>query len=224
MMFGSSSTIRMRAAIATASTVGARTDPGTAIENLAPASATFSAQIRPPAADSSPRVIERPMPVPNDACARRSAAIEALEQMLELARIEAGPAIGHRDVQAVPFDLGLHENLAVLRRVVRGVLEHVRQRHRCQPWIDLHLHLGVRIHAQRVPVERMPDVRHRGVDDVGGGDPLPLDADRLGVDARHVEDVLEQPGQPIELRHRGARLRTPLLGREIRRGGSRPRR
>ena len=48
-------------------TVAARTGPGTTIVNRAPAPGTFSAQTRPPAAASSPRVIESPMPVPNDA-------------------------------------------------------------------------------------------------------------------------------------------------------------
>ena len=64
-------------------------------------------------------------------------------------------------------------------------------------------------------VERVPDVSDGGVDDVGRVDPLALDADRLGVDARHVENVLEQARQPIELGDRCARLRAPLLRRQV---------
>jgi hypothetical protein len=62
-IFGSSSTMRMRCGIY-CGTAAVRTAPGTTIENFAPP-ATFSAQIRPPAAASSPLVIESPIPVPN---------------------------------------------------------------------------------------------------------------------------------------------------------------
>ena len=85
-------------------TVPARTAPGTTIENRAPAPGTFSAQTRPPAAASSPRVIDSPMPVPNVDWRGRASAIEALEQMIELARIEPGPVVGDRDVQSVALD------------------------------------------------------------------------------------------------------------------------
>ena len=66
-----------------------------------------------------------------------------------------------------------------------------------------------------VPLERMPDVRDGGIDHIGGGDPLPVDADRGRVDARHVEDVLEQARQPVELGDGRAGLRATLVGRQI---------
>ena len=70
-------------------TVTARVAPGTTSVNLAPAPGTFSAQTRPPTAASNPRVIESPIPVPNDAWRERAAAVETLEEMIELGRVEA---------------------------------------------------------------------------------------------------------------------------------------
>ena len=46
----------------------------------------------------------------------------------------------------------------------------------------------------------------RGVDDVCGGDPLPIDADSGRIDTRHVENVLKQARESIEFRGRRARL------------------
>ena len=61
----------------------------------------------------------------------------------------------------------------------------------------------------------MPDVCDGGIDHVGGGDPLPVDLDRGRVDARHVEDVLEQARQPVELGDGRAGLRATLVGRQV---------
>ena len=77
------------------------------------------------------------MPVPNVPLAGGTASVEAFEQMIELARIEAGSVVGDRDVQAVRSTRACDENRPVRRRVMRGVLEHVRQRDRGQSWIDL---------------------------------------------------------------------------------------
>ncbi len=44
--------------------------------------------------------------------------------------------------------------------------------------------------------------------------PTPLRVDRGGIDARHVEDVLEQARQAIELLQCQLRLSAPLLGRQ----------
>ena len=81
------------------------------MENLAPPG-TFSAQIRPPAAASSPRVIERPIPVPKRRLTSRMATIEALEQMFELSGIEPRSAIGDRYMQAIALG-ALDQYLAV---------------------------------------------------------------------------------------------------------------
>ena len=45
--------------------------------------------------------------------------------------------VGHRDVQPVVFDARLHDDLAIGGRVLRRVLEHVRQRDRRETRIDL---------------------------------------------------------------------------------------
>ena len=138
--------------MAQCATAAGRTAPGTTIENRAPAPGTFSAQTRPPAAASRPRVIERPIPVPNDVCASRSPAVETLEQVIELARIEPGAVVRDRDMQSIRLDPGVHDDLPIGRRVLRRVLEQVRQRHRRQARVDFDLHLRVGIHAHaRVP-------------------------------------------------------------------------
>ena len=101
---------------------------------------------------------------------------------------------------------------------MRGVFDDVRQGDRCQARVDLDLHLGICLDAQRVSLHGMPHVSERRIDDVGRGDPLPFDADRLGVDARHVEDVLEQARQPLELGHgRTCLCATLVLGSSPRR-------
>ena len=53
-----------------------------------------------------------------------------------------------------------------------------------------------------------------GVDDVRGRDPLAFGIDRRRVDARHVEDVLEEACQPIELLKRQLRLARRSLRRK----------
>ena len=105
----------------------------------------------------------------------------------------------------------------VRRRVLRGILEQVRQCHRRQARIDLHLQLRVGIHAQVASLQRVPHVRHRGIDHIGRGHPLAVDADRRGVDARHVEDVLEQARQAIQLADSAALhlLAARIAGRQI---------
>ena len=74
-------------------------------------------------------------------------AIKALEQVLELAWIEAGPAIRHHHVQPVVLDLRLHQDLAIDRGVLRRVLEHMRQRNRCELRIDLRFAIGISLDA-----------------------------------------------------------------------------
>ena len=114
----------------------------------------------------------------------------------------------------------MHDDLPVGRRVLRRVLEQVRQRDRREARIDLHLHVRVRIHTQARVLQRVPDVGDRGIDHIGRGHPLAVDADRRGVDARHVEDVLEQARQPVELADGGAGLLRALIGRQIAAPGS----
>jgi hypothetical protein len=140
-------------------------------------------------------------------------AIEALEQVLELAGIEPGPAIGDRHVQPVVLDVRLHDDLAIDGRILRRVLEHMRQGDGRELGIDLRFTIGVGFDAQRVAVERMPHVRAGGVDHIGGRHPLLVHADGGGVDARHVEDVLEQPREPVQLGAGGSRLLETVLGR-----------
>ena len=135
--------------------------------------------------------------------------------MFELTRIEARTAVGHCHVQAIVLDAGLDDDLAIGRRVLRGVLEHVRERDRHQTRIDFGFEVSLGVHAQRVSLERVPNVRARGIDDVGCRHPLLVHTDGCCVDARHIEDVLEQAGEAMQLHAGGARLFTPLLGWQL---------
>ena len=162
--------------------------------------ATFSAQTRPPAAASSPRVIDSPIPVPNDDLPRRASAVEALEEVIELAGIEPGPVVGHRRpaarrVRRAPcttmsrsageYCAAFSSRCDSAADASRGSISTSRQRR--------HPRAGraPRAHAARAPSAASTMS--------AGGDPLPVDADRGRVDARHVEDVLEQARQPVEL-------------------------
>ena len=81
--------------------------------------------------------------------------------------------------------------------------------------IDLDFGLGVGIHLQRMAVQRVPDVSGCRIDDVGRRHPLALDVNRRRVDARHVEDVLEETIQPVQLHDGGACLSGVFAGRQM---------
>ena len=53
------------------------------------------------------------------------------------------------------------------------------------------------------------------VDDVGRRDPLAFDVNRRRIDTRHVEDVLEETIQPVQLDDGGAGLRRAFAGRQM---------
>ena len=118
-------------------------------------------------------------------------------------------------VKTVRSGAGLNCNLAAGRRIAGGVLEQVRQGDRSDSWIDIDLGLGVRVHLQWMAVESVPDVGRGRIDDVGGRDPLAFDVDRRRVDARHVEDVLEETVQPVQLSDGGAGLGRVFAGRQM---------
>ena len=61
----------------------------------------------------------------------------------------------------------------------------------------------------------MPDVGDGSIHNVGRSDPLPLDADRLRIDARHVEDVLKQASEAVELHDGGVCLHMPIIRGQI---------
>ena len=61
----------------------------------------------------------------------------------------------------------------------------------------------------------VPDMRTRGIHDVGCGDPLPVDADCGGIDAGHVENVLKQARESIQFSGRRARLLGTFILRQV---------
>src|SRR5262245_57137450 len=97
------------------------------------------------------------------------------------------------------LDSSTNKYLLVRWRVLRGVLEQVRECHRREPRIDLNRQIGIiRINAHGTPLQSVTDVSGGRVDDVSRIDPLPIDGDRGGVDASHIENVLKQTRQSVE--------------------------
>ena len=60
----------------------------------------------------------------------------------------------------------------------------------------------------------MFDLIVSGRDDFRGMRPPGFGGDRAGIDTSHLEDVLEQPGQPFDLRQNEIALAAPLIGCE----------
>ena len=93
-----------------------------------------------------------------------AAAVEALEQVIELARIQSRAMVRDGDAQSVPFHARMDENRPIRRRILRRVLEQVRQCNRREARIDLHLHVPHRrphpVRAPRAHVGCVPR-RHR---------------------------------------------------------------
>ena len=54
-----------------------------------------------------------------------ASAVEALEEVFELARVEPRAVVRHGDTQTVRFHAGMHQDLLLGRRVLRRVLEQV---------------------------------------------------------------------------------------------------
>ena len=75
-----------------------------------------------------------------------------------------------------------------------------------------------------VPFESVPDLRRGRVDDVGRRDPLRIEVNRRRIDAGHVQNVLEQSRQAIQLHQRGAGLCFALGRARGRPAGFQPRR
>ena len=97
----------------------ARVRAGTAMLKPAPRGATFSAQTRPPSAATRPRVIARPMPVPGHALPEQLAAIERLEQPLELVRLQARALVADLEPQTVGVGPAAHVDRAVAAHTAR---------------------------------------------------------------------------------------------------------
>ena len=82
-----------------------------------------------------------------------------------------------------------------------------------KPWIDVDLRRVVRVNLERAIGQCRADVGDRGIHEIRRRHPLALRIDRGGVDPRHVEDVLKQPRQPIQLLQRELRLDAAILRR-----------
>ena len=150
-------------------------------------------------------------------------AVEPLEDVRQVLRRHPGAPIAHAQGQAVSRHDGSDLHRAARRRVLRRVLDDVRQRARRQARIDPHETIRFDIGRERVPVQRVSDLFAGGFDDLRRIDPAEVRADRTGIDARHLQDVLEQAIQAFDFRHDQRALLAPLLvvrprRLEIRRG------
>ena len=129
--------------------------------------------------------------------------------MIELARIESRSHFRDRHLEAACAGRALTLIGSSIRRVLRGVLQQMRERRRRQPRIDLDLGVGRGVDANGSSLERRPHVRGRRIDDIGGRDPLTVGDDPVRVDSCHVENVLEEARQAVQFRQRRAHLLAP---------------
>ena len=103
------------------------------------------------------------------------------------------------------------------RRVLGGVLQQVGERRGGQPRIEPHRHVRIDLRPQLVPAQRVLDLVARRGDDLGRMRPPRFGGDGAGIDARHLEDILEQPGQALDLGQDQIALFPAVLGRQRRR-------
>ena len=115
---------RGRAARHTASSTGASTT-GSASAKVAPCSGRDSAHTRPPFASAKPRAIARPSPAPAALLGR--AAVERLEDPLELGLGQAGALVDDPDDRLLPRGGDAHEHPRAGRRELERVLDEVRE-------------------------------------------------------------------------------------------------
>jgi len=119
--------------------------------------------------------------------------------------------IAHPDGQCVVGHARRHIDRRAERRVLRGVLEQMGQGRGGQPRIDPHRHIGIERKVDVAALQGLLDVIACGGHDLGGMCPPRLGGNRPGVDARHLEDVLEQARQPLDFRPDHLALLEPLL-------------
>jgi hypothetical protein len=112
--------------------------------------------------------------------------------VIQLGWVETRSVIHDRHVQAVSLDARLHQDVTVGRRVLRRILEQVRERRRREARIDFDRQIRIRIHAHGSPLKRVLHESDGRIHHVVGFDPLAIDGDCGRVDACHIQDVLEE--------------------------------
>ena len=139
-------------------------------------------------------------------------AVEALEQARQVLGRDARPAVAHLEADAVALGGGAHVDAAVRRRVTDRVGEEVRQHQsdavgigkhgpidRGRPGFELDAGLARQL---AMFVERVLDERHRR-------DVTPVQLDVPGLDARQVEQIVDDRLQPLAVVARGEQAGPP---------------
>jgi len=107
-----------------------------------------------------------------------------------------------KEVQTARYDLVCHDNRGSRGRILRGIFQYMSKCRGHETRID--------VHGPVVRVIDDPDlVRTQCVLNLTSGhlhnlrrmNPLQRRRDRTGIDAGHLENVLKEPGQPLESRH-----------------------
>ena len=128
----------------------------------------------------------------------------------------ARTVIANLDDELVVCDARGHGHRRAARRVLRGVLEQMGERRRRQPRIQPHGEVGVDGDVHLVSLKRVLDLIARRRDDLGGMRPPRFGGHGAGVDARHLEEVLEQPRQSLDFRQYQVALLEAVLARAAR--------
>ena len=138
---------------------------------------------------------------PGGSSPRRGAAKKPLERCPRISLRDAGTAVAHADLSPRP-DTDAPMSIARIGRCVLGrVLEQLRQRRGGQPRIESH-------EARRSTTDTATGWRcsacptwSRAASTISDGcTQRCVVGDRAGVDACHLEDVIEKPRQPFDLR------------------------
>ncbi len=188
------------------------------IVNRAPPSGQFSAQTRPCSTASRPRAIQRPIPVPDARVFRGGAAVEAVEHVRQIGRRDARAMVANArstrprsDVRATSRRRSVDPG----RRVLGGVLEQVGERRRGQPRIQPHRAHPCSIATVDLVPGSVCSTWSRAAATISDGCVQRDSVAMAPASIRAISsDVLEQPGQPLDLRQDELALSGAVLGRE----------
>ena len=186
----------------------------------------FAAEIAPPWASTIARQIARPRPTPR----RPSGAIDEPRKNLSktcrfAARRQARAVVGHANLGRLADDRCRDLDRAVRRPCIapRSPADSRTPAPAAQPSTSSSgKSLGI-VDAHVVSLQLAFHRRQRQADDFLEHVPLPVERDRPGIEPGHVEQVVDEPGQPLRFVDDGLQ-QLALAARRTLRAGSTPRR
>src|SRR6267378_5871382 len=137
---------------------------------------------------------------PEPGAAARAHAVELLEDLALLAGRQPRPAVGDVHDDLVALATGLHVDRLAAGRVLRRVLEQVDEHLLHQQAVDVH---GWQVLGQPrgdlAVAQRLGQPGERDADQLFDGDPLAPELEAAGLQARDVEQVVDEAIEPLGL-------------------------